>query len=322
MSRLTLPMTLALLISLSPACGFSTTQAGYEDLVCDPTGCFHCSVGTCVEYRCDALNQCPMDRICSSDNRCLPEEQTLESSVSEETSFSRDGQSGTCRSHRDCPHGDICLTDGSCVKSPGRSEESEPDASAPEEVNVQESVDETRPNNESVEDSPTLPEHPLGQCVLNNDCGQDGRCLDGKCYFPCSPTDVCAPVQNCQDGFCAPTTEQEVECTFHAECGPSRLCIDGLCYDSCEETFECGAHMTCENGICVADTSPVIQCAGPDTCGDGQGCIDGKCLAVCEEHADCAAQGSCQFGYCHQLVTCQLNLDCQESEVCLDGQCE
>ena len=166
-----------------------------------------------------------------------------------------------------------------------------------------------------------LPEHPEDRCIVNDDCGFTGICLDGGCYFPCDAIGACPPDQACSGGQCMPTATPEVTCTFNGECGPGRVCIEGQCFATCEESLDCGDNLLCDEGLCVADTSPVIQCSGTGACGVDEGCFDGKCLALCDEARPCASDAICQYGYCHQKVECTLSDECSSELQCLDGDC-
>jgi hypothetical protein len=330
----------------------------YDDMVCDQSGCFFCDQGICSEYRCDAEHQCPMGRICTVDQRCLPGDASTGTSSSE-TSNPRpqdeqtlgegatntpvtDDQSLPCEAHTDCDPGQICTSDGECVRSPGGGpgQVNDPDTEESAEIDTPESESteegsesdptetSTGSGNDQEESSsedeadPTLPEHPGDVCVVNADCGSDGMCLDAGCYFPCSDVGSCPSKQFCQAGQCLPLTQPENTCTFNGECGPAHICLDGTCFETCEEPLNCGPHETCEANLCVADLSPVIECSGGTSCEAGASCFNGKCLNICSDEISCDGDFDCQFGYCHQVVSCFTNEDCSDTLVCLDGDCQ
>ena len=292
-----------------------------EDMVCDSTGCWHCDGGECGEYRCNETHQCPIGRVCSADKRCLP---------------GTDEPTGdACTRHEDCRRGEICTLDGICVTSPGGGPGvTEPDASGGDTAggggDTSGGDDDTTGGGDDTTgggddttgggDDVGLPQHPDDACTHNKDCGLDGICLNGGCYFGCAADASCPPGQLCSDGQCLPRDTPENTCTFNGECGPSRLCLEGTCYRTCSESLDCPAHTRCADGVCVADTSPAIQCSGPGSCDDGQGCVDGKCLDACGPGGTCAATEACQFGFCHAVPACFDQNDCAGAN-CLDGQC-
>jgi hypothetical protein len=140
-----------------------------EDMNCDSNGCFHCDRGDCTEYRCDETHQCPMQRICTIDQHCL----MSDSSQSPGTG---------CKSHDDCPAGDICTLEGVCVKSPGGGPG--PDTTSTDTSDASETS--TSPEAAETVGEVSLPDHPDDACRTNADCGTDGTCINGGCYFACS----------------------------------------------------------------------------------------------------------------------------------------
>ena len=271
---------------------------GLRDMECDETGCFHCTAGSCEEYRCSETHQCPMERTCSADGHCLL----------------GPGSVGPCDSHDDCGPNQICTTAGECVTSPGGGPGK--DAS---DANDATGTETTEPD-VAVETGPdtTLPDHPDDVCRTNADCGADGTCVNGGCYFACTVDGKCPPGQACDGGQCRAAPPENL-CTFNGECGTNHACLEGTCYLRCEETLDCIAHTRCSAGICVADTTPVIQCSGPGSCSDGKSCVDGKCLAACVD-ATCSAGFSCDLGYCTRTATCFNAADCGGGD-CIDGAC-
>jgi len=278
---------------------------GLEDMECDNTGCFHCAGGNCEEYNCAATHQCPMDRVCSANGSCV---------------LDNGNQTNTCNSHSDCRSDEICTLDGQCVKSPGggpgkdasdtSGDVSEPDTSG--DVAVDTGPGDTGPGDVG------LPDHPDDVCHTNADCGVDGTCVNGGCYFACTADSKCPPGQACSDGQCRAAAPENL-CTFNGECGTTHACLEGTCYLRCDETLDCLAHTRCSTGICIADTTPVIQCSGPGSCTDGKSCVDGKCLAACVSGA-CGAGLSCDLGYCSRATTCFDTTACGGKD-CVDGAC-
>lgn len=288
------------LIALGACSGDFQSNRGLEDMICDDRGCFHCGGGSCVEYRCDETHQCPMSRTCSLDNRCVPDGTPT---------------GARCDSHDDCAIGQICTLDGDCVASPGGGPKGDAgDAS--------DAVDVSEPDSAPGDTGPGevgLPDHPDDTCRTNADCGADGTCVNGGCYFPCASGGKCPPGQACDAGQCR-AAPPENACTFHLECGTAHACLEGTCYERCEETLDCLPHTRCSAGICIADTSPVIQCSGAGSCATGTSCVDGKCVAPCASDGSCAAGYACDLGYCVRAVSCFDQAECGGAD-CVDGAC-
>ncbi|MFO0747984.1 MAG: hypothetical protein U1F43_20335 [Myxococcota bacterium] len=268
---------------------------GLDDMTCDSSGCWMCRGNDCTEYRCDATHQCPMHRSCSADNRCLPGD---------------DGTGTTsCGSNADCDVGQICTLDGVCVTSPGGG----PGADA---SNGDATGDTT--GGDTATGDVGLPDHPDNVCLTNFDCGLDGTCVNGGCYFACAADSSCPPGQACQGGQCRPSGPEN-ECTFNGECGASNhACVEGTCYSTCVETLDCPAHTRCSTGLCIADTTPVIQCSGPASCPADRSCVDGKCLEACQ--GACAVGYECKFNFCSPVAACFDTADCSGAD-CVNGAC-
>lgn len=290
-----------------------------EDMVCDSTGCWHCDGGDCGEYRCDETHQCPIHTYCSSDRRCMPDDGS-------------GNQTNWCTRHEDCSPGQICTLDGQCVTSPGGG----PDTSGGADTygggtdtyggggdDTGGGVADTTGGGDDTGGGGDvgLPDHPDDACGQNKDCGVDGVCLNGGCYFPCALDSSCPPGQECTDGQCWPLTVPENTCTFNGECGGGHVCVEGTCFETCSETLDCPSHTKCVDGTCQQDTTPVIQCSGPASCSEGQGCVDGKCLDHCSPDVACGATEECIYGFCQAVPACFDTQQCGGSN-CLDGQCQ
>ncbi|HRE89433.1 MAG TPA: hypothetical protein PK095_09855 [Myxococcota bacterium] len=289
------------------------SDRGLDDMVCDSGGCFVCDDGRCEEYRCDATHQCPMQRTCSIDNRCLPGD-----------GDPTDTTDPLCTSHDDCAEGQICTLDGRCVTSPGGGPGDVQDTSDTSDTS-DDTGDTSDGTGDVADDSDvgpdsevTLPQHPDDVCLSNADCGLDGTCVNGGCYFACD-AGKCPPGQGCFDGQCRALEVPENMCTFNGECGTSHACIEGTCYTQCAETLDCPAHTRCSGSLCIGDTRPVLQCSGPGSCASGSGCVDGKCLATCTD-STCDAGFECKVGFCHKVVSCFDRDDCGGAD-CVDGTC-
>lgn len=287
-------------LSLMACSGDFHSDRGLREMSCDETGCFFCQGGDCEEYRCDETHQCPMDRVCTTDHHCMPEGVST---------------GGRCGDHGDCAKGEICTLDGQCVASPGGGPGTDPDTA-------------DASGDTGADPDAGLPDHPEDTCATNADCGSDGTCVNGGCYFGCGANGACPPGQVCNDlggvgatmGMQCRVAPPENECTFNGECGTDHACLEGTCYDRCVETLDCPAHTRCGTGICIADVSPVLQCSGAGSCLEGKACVDGKCLAACGEGGICDAGFACDLGYCARTVTCFDQEDCDGRD-CIDGAC-
>lgn len=293
------------LLGVSACSGEFHSNRGLEDMVCDSTGCWRCDDGRCQEYRCDATHQCPMQRTCSIDNRCLPGGTTTPTNP-------------PCQSHADCAAGQICTLDGTCVTSPGGGPGADTSDASDTSDTSGDVADDVSPLEDTGPDDTVLPQHPDDVCLSNADCGLDGTCVNGGCYFACD-AGKCPPGQGCFDGQCRALEVPENQCTFNGECGTDHACIEGTCYNRCAETLDCPNHTRCSGGLCIGDTTPVLQCSGPGSCADGLGCVDGKCLSACVNGA-CDNGYACAFGYCQRVVSCFDRDDCGGAD-CVDGSC-
>lgn len=300
------PLLAAGALGLYGCSGDFHSDNGFDDMTCDSSGCYHCDRGSCEEYNCAATHQCPMDRTCSADGRCVV------------------GSGGggevnpRCDSHDDCGAGQICTLEGRCVATPGGGPGK--DASDTSDAAAPDGVDDATPDT-TVDTGPGevgLPDHPDDVCRTNADCGVDGTCVNGGCYFPCTIDGKCPPGQACGAGQCR-AAAPENQCTFNGECGTTHACLEGTCYQRCEETLDCLVHTRCSTGICVADTTPVIQCSGAGSCGANKSCVDGKCLEACVDGA-CGAGLACDLGYCIRTASCFASADCGGND-CIDGAC-
>ncbi len=284
------------------------TMDDRREMQCDATGCWHCDDGICEEYRCDETHQCPMQTFCSADRRCLPGD-------------GDDGSQTGCRSHDDCPTGEVCTLDGACVTRPGSGDVSGGDTSSGDASGGDATSGDATNGGDTAGPDTDLPQHPDDVCLSNADCGLDGTCINGECFFGCRADGSCPPGQECTEDGCRARTEVENACTFNGECGTNHLCREGTCFRLCEDSTTCGDHERCSGGLCIADTLPVIQCSGPNSCLSGEGCVDGKCVSPCSGAGACDSERqSCEFGFCMPAPVCFDASDCAGAD-CVDGTC-
>lgn len=75
------------------------------------------------------------------------------------------------------------------------------------------------------------------QCINNEDCASDHRCVNNKCVFYCNDDDDCDSTDICIDGKCV-----EPSTTDDPTTDPS----------SCDTDIQCISPKVCENSICVS----------------------------------------------------------------------
>jgi hypothetical protein len=321
-------VTGVILFGATACTGDFHSNTNRREMRCDATGCWHCDDGTCEEYRCDETHQCPMKTVCSIDRRCMPGD--------DQTPAPGPG----CTSHDQCDAGEICTLQGTCVTSPG--DPNRPDVSGGDTSTGGDDTstggddtstggDDTSSGGDDASGSgddgtttdpdTTLPQHPDDVCLSNADCGFDGTCINGSCFFGCRADGSCPPGQECTADGCRTREVAENACTFNGECGANHVCRDGTCFRRCDETTQCRSAERCSGGLCVADTLPVIQCSGAASCENGKACVDGKCVVPCNAAGSCnSANQSCDLGYCMPDPTCFDASDCGGAD-CVDGVC-
>ena len=209
-----------------------------EDMTCDDTGCWLCSRGDCEEYRCDETHQCPLDRSCSTEQRCVP----------------GGGTGGRCDSHDDCGAGEICTLDGQCVTSPGGGPQDVVDASDASDI-----------TDASPPDAATA-------CTFNGECGTHHACLEGTCYQRCQVTRECPAHTRCATGLCVADPTPTPECSGAGSCGGGKACVDGQCLAPCVDGA-CADGYVCDVGYCAR----AVSCTSAADCG-GKDCVDGACV--------------------------------------------
>lgn len=110
------------------------------------------------------------------------------------------------------------------------------------------------------------------QVGCTDEIGGDGRCQVNETYNPVSG--VCTPNgsgDGAGDGVGDSTSDGDgspgcgsVDCASHEEC------YNGTCYPSCDEDLDCGAeNLSCASGACV-DLCDYMSCSAPEECFRGQ----------------------------------------------------
>ena len=84
-----------------------------------------------------------------------------------------------------------------------------------------------------------------GLCNDDSECGENGKCKDGKCF------------QSCKDNL---------DCMNDDQCG-NEICV----LKSCQKDRDCGPDNKCNSKKCI------IGCQQQGQCPDGKNCIDDYC---------------------------------------------
>lgn len=171
------------------------------------------------------------------------------------------------------------------------------------------------------------------ECISNNDCPSDKRCLNEKCINPCVYGKKCAARAECiardHDAFCkCPqgfvgnpevncALEPKLECSQDSDCSPNNLaCINNKCQNPCDELKPCSQPAKCQ----VIPSTPVrtMVCICPDgyiSSGNGA-CRPIESIKVigCVADSDCAPETSCINALCQNPCNCDYNSECRIKE--------
>ncbi len=188
-----------------------------------------------------------------------------------------------------------------------------------------------------------------GEICVNGVCQYQGgeACYDygGACYEPSSSGTVCPPgteviftdEELCNDGaYCCVSSDPCADCPYLwdpvcgadgvtyaneciAECQGIRVAYQGECEDPnyCTSDNDCADDEVCVFGMCIQQTDPCDECPRlwSPVCG-----VDGETYAnAC--FAECQGIRIAYQGECEDPNYCTSNWDCDEGEICLNGQC-
>lgn len=170
------------------------------------------------------------------------------------------------------------------------------------------------------------------ECLSNNDCPTDKRCINEQCVNPCLYDNECSPraeclaqnhmaVCKCPHGLignpyidCKP--EIKHECIYDTDCSSTLACIDNKCKDPCTELTPCNLPSKCQ----VIPSAPVrtMICICPDgyiSSGSGT-CkpIENIRVIGCISDSDCASEKSCINSICRDPCNCGQNSVCRIKE--------
>lgn len=283
---------------------------------CDPGRA--CVDGACADL-CGPQNPCPGGQTCDPDGRCAePAECAADADCLGDRLCLFGACADRCREDADCPGTRMCdpvsgrcpepaacFAEGDC--DPGRLCDAGECADAC-------GGDDDCPGRQRC--------GPAGLCVepvaceADLDCRGARLCLDAACTDPCREDADCPGALSClPDGRCG---EAPQGCARDADCLGDRICLDALCADP-----ECDENAECPDGSCVdRRCAPApVECIADADC-PGLACAP---LGVCAASGPCRLDGDCGGlrpiclrGAC---AACATDLDCTQSELCIDGAC-
>lgn len=102
------------------------------------------------------------------------------------------------------------------------------------------------------------------------------------------------------------------------------LCLSGFCFDEIEQQTKevCLVGQTCFNAVCVEETSPCTPETVDQDCGIDAWVGFPECSAINESLIiQNWREISCVNGYCEETVILKEKDQCQEGEICSDGEC-
>ena len=161
-------------------------------------------------------------------------------------------------------------------------------------------------------------------CTTNNDCGNTGTCVSGKCI--CGAGGPCTASQSCVGGVCQTNNCGSNYCTTSQSCvggvcqtnncgsnycTTSQSCVGGVC-----QTNNCGSNYCTTNQSCVGGVCQTNNC-GSNYCTTNQSCVGGVCQTNNCGSNYCTTNQSCEGGVC-QTNNCGSNY-CPSDHVCADG---
>ncbi len=345
-------------LSLVAGCNpFDRQSNDMSKLQCGSTGCQWCESGsygssTCRPYTCSDSSQCPSSYSCTAAQRCMPVSSTAGGGGGGGTttpaticitaadcvvgqichnnacvaSTPTGGTSPTvaCSTSAQCAQGQTCKS-GTCVAGTG-STGTGTTPPAPE-CKVDADCGAARLCDKGTCIDKKLPLRPEGTCQFKSDCGQNGTCINTKCYFPPGAKDACPPGSLAEAGLCMPSTAPKKECQFSSDCNKGMLCVNATCIQTCKADVDCAQGNLCgQSGLCALDDRPLLQCETNADCAAQTSCVDGRCLAACSHNAGSAAcvkaAEECAFGYCMPAATCFEQKDCKQGLDCINGGCD
>lgn len=180
----------------------------------------------------------------------------------------------------------------------------------------------------------------LSDCAAGLVCGIDGECRD-----QCVTDNDCVQNQRCVSGTCADADELDQDgqlttvrgassgsegspCVYVSDCSEALLCRNQACLPECKADKDCAAHQLCQDTRCVADGSEPVACNYSSDCvEDGKLCLGGGCRCSCVEDRDCPSAQRCDKCGCvpdpDAPPSCIYNSDCKvPGAICRERVCD
>lgn len=259
-----------------------------------PTG-FHCNTHTmsCDKDECIVNSDCDNGYMCTN-ARCVK-------------------IMGYCDDDNECPPGQTCSSDGTCVKSTptcpaacSMGQECRDGACAP--ADCQTTADCARVGGYCINDKcgPCLRDGFNTGCSSSEVCNASGYCTIETPPPECSDDSKCAIGQKCDSGKCT-----DVSCKKDSDCAHGR-CYDKKC-GPCTSDTQCHSNEKCVSGVCTQVA--VLNDCKP-SCSPGFECVGSACVPhACSKDSDCSSVG----GYClgnGSCGKCTSQAECQVGTVC------
>ena len=84
-------------------------------------------------------------------------------------------------------------------------------------------------------------------CDKDFECGEKGKCKEGKCFQSCKDNLDCMNEDQCGNEICVPK-----ECHKHTDCGPDNKCTSKKCIIGCQQhKGQCPDGKNCIDDYCA-----------------------------------------------------------------------
>jgi len=258
-----------------------------------------------------------------------------------------------CTSSNECPPGDICTTNGSCVPKCTSSASCPKgticksdqciapmgDAGKPVECSTSADckIGQTCNKEHNCVACGAGDDAGLCACTTKSECAKGQECYKGDCVTcggtsgpcPCAASSDCSTGDVCVSGSCEPST---TVCKFSSQCAANEVCDDGKCVPSCGGTSgACATGFTCSSKN-VCEPNPGTGCKTSADCkGSDPVCVAGTCAPACTTDSQCPTGDYCDQGACvvdtRPKPNCMTNKDCLSTDggpaqQCIAGYCE
>ena len=183
----------------------------------------------------------------------------------------------------------------------------------------------------------------------DNPCGVNAECRAITHHAICS-----CPSGYKGDGLdtCSP-----LECQKDSDCSDNSVCLNSRCVEACLLSRPCGSSAQCiasdhsTECKCLSGYTgdpyvfcTAVGCTSDNSCPSSHACLNGKCVDSCKINNPCDRTQTCeivnhrplcscpkghslQSGVCLPVVAapkpeCSLDVNCGDSEGCIEGRCE